>query len=145
MQAQQAEHLSEAAQAYRRAVQIDPSFFNAYYNLALAATASGNLTLALSTYETALVLRPDYRDARYNFALVLKQANYPVDAANELKKVLEGFPNDSRAHLALGNLYAQQLARPELARQHYLKVLETDPQNPQAPAIHYWLTDNKAR
>jgi tetratricopeptide (TPR) repeat protein len=139
--AHQAQRLPEAIASYRRALQLDPSFFDADYNLAMAATQVRNLPLALSTYENALALRPESSDARYNFALVLKQANYLLDAANELEKDLTAYPNESRAHLALGNLYAQQLQQPDKARQHYLKVLEIDPRNPQAAAIRSWLTE----
>ena len=101
-----------------------------------------NLPLALTAYETALALRPDSVDARYNFALVLKQANHPVDAVNELKRIVRSSPNETRAHVALGNLYAQQLRQPAKARQHYLKVLELAPQHPQAGAIGFWLAAN---
>jgi tetratricopeptide (TPR) repeat protein len=81
-------------------------------------------------------------DARYAFALALKKANYPVDAALELEKILAGNPGDARAHLAAGNLYAQQLQQPAKAREHYLKVLEYDPNNKQATLIRYWLVDH---
>jgi tetratricopeptide (TPR) repeat protein len=142
LQAQQRQQLPEAVQAYRQAIQLDPSYYDAYYNLGLVTSASGNLPLSLNSYESALAIRPESVDARYNLALVLKQANYPIDAANELEKLLAINPNDSRAHLALGNLYAQQLGLSGKARQHYLKVLETDPRNPQAPSVRYWLTAN---
>jgi tetratricopeptide (TPR) repeat protein len=142
LQAQQAQRLPEAVQAYRQAIQSDPAYFDAYYNLGLVAATSENLQLSLNAYEIALAIRPESADARYNFALGLKQANYPLDAANELEKLLAINPNDSRAHLALGNLYAQQLSQAVKARQHYQKVLELDPRNPQAPAVRYWLTAN---
>jgi tetratricopeptide (TPR) repeat protein len=140
LQAQQGQRLPEAIQAYSQAIQADPGYFDAYYNLGLVTASSGNLQLSLGAYETALAIRPEALDARYNFALALKQANYPIDAANELERLLTIYPNNSRAHLALGNLYAQQLGQPARARQHYLKMLETDPRNPQAPAVRYWLT-----
>src|SRR5262249_50259941 len=137
VQAQQAHHLSEAVQQYQRAIELDPSFYDAQYNHGLAASQAGNTSLALTAYETALVLRPESVDARYNFALALKQASYQVDAANELERILANSPNEGRAHLALGNLYAQQFNDLTKARQHYLKVLEVEPHNPQADAIRY--------
>jgi Flp pilus assembly protein TadD len=45
-------------------------------------------------------------------------------------------------HLALGNIYAQQLHDPAQARAHYLKVLQLDPRNPQATDIQFWLSAN---
>ena len=142
LQAYKAHRLPEAIKAYRSAIQEDPSLFEAHYNLGLVATEAGNLTLALTSYENALAIRPTSLDARYNFALVLKQANFSADATHELEKVLATYPNETRAHLALGNLYAQQFGQPAKAREQYLKVLESDPQNPQATAIRYWLRDH---
>jgi tetratricopeptide (TPR) repeat protein len=144
VQAQQAQRRSEAAQFYRQATQADPSLFEAHYNLGLVFTEAGNLPAALAAYEDALAVQPQSLDARYNFALVLKQGNYLVDAVIELERVLAIYPNEPRAHLALGNLYAQQFNQPAKARQHYLKVLEVDPRHPQAGAIRYWLTANPA-
>jgi len=143
VRAQQAHRWAEAAQAYRLAVQIDPSLFEAHYNLGLVAAETGNLSLALSAYETALALDPASSDARYNLALVLKRANYLRDAASELEKIVARFPNETRAHLALGNLYAQQMKQPARARQHYLKVLQLEPRHPQASAINFWLAANQ--
>jgi tetratricopeptide (TPR) repeat protein len=142
VQAQQAHRLPEAVQSYRLAAQADPSFFDAYYNLGLAATEAGNLRTALAAYENALAVQPQSLDARYNFALTLKQANYPIDAVNELERVLTIYPNEPRAHLVLGNFYAQQFHQPAKAREHYLKVLEVDPHNPQAGTIRFWLAAN---
>ena len=142
VQAQQAQRLPEAVQSYRLAMQADPSFYDAYYNLGLAATDAGNLPAALGAYEHALAVQPQSLDARYNFALVLKQANYLIDAATELERVVASYPNEARAHLVLGNLYAQQFHQPARARQHYLRVLEVEPHNPQAGTIRYWLAAN---
>jgi tetratricopeptide (TPR) repeat protein len=141
VQAHENRRLDDEVAAYRQAAQFDASFFKAAYNLGLAASDQGNLPLALTAYENALALRPDSMDGRYNFALVLKRANYPLDAATELEKILSTSPNDSRTHLALGNLYAGPLRQPARARPHYLKVLDTDPLNPEAEKIRFWLTD----
>lgn len=142
VRAQRADHLPEAIQDYRRATRLDPADYDAYYNLGLALMAEGNVSQALGAYESALAIRPESPDARYNFALALKKANCLLDAVNELQKLLSIYPNESRTHLALGNIYAQQLRQPARAREHYQKVLETDPHSPQAATIRYWLIDN---
>ncbi len=142
VQFQQGRRLSDALQAYRRAAQLDASFYDAQYNFGLAASESGNSTLALSAYEMALAIQPDSLDARYNFGLVLRQSGYVVDAATQFEKILAQYPDEARAHLALGNLYAQQLRNIPKARQHYQAVLAVAPQSPQAGAIRYWLSDH---
>jgi tetratricopeptide (TPR) repeat protein len=138
-QAQQAGQLSQAIQDYRRATETDPGYFDPYYNLGVVCVRSGDLADALQAYETALSIQPGSFDARFNFALALKQNNYPIDAANELEKLVAKFPNNAYAHYALGSLYAQQLRQPARARLHYEKVLELDPGLPQAGAVHDWL------
>ncbi|HLP76671.1 MAG TPA: tetratricopeptide repeat protein [Candidatus Paceibacterota bacterium] len=140
--AHQAGRLTEAIKFYSEATKLNPAYFDAFYNLGLAATGNGNLSQALSAYETALAIRPDSADARYNFAVVLKQANYMLDSVRELEAILARNSNDARAHVALGNIYAQSLRQPAKAREHYLKALEIDPRHPQAPAIHFWLTSH---
>lgn len=142
LQSQRAGELPDALQSYRHATATDPAYFEAYYNLGIAAAAAGDLPQALSAGEFALSLRPDSTDARLNFAQVLKQVNFFFDAANELANVLKQNPDEPRAHLALGNLYARQFHQPAQAREHYLKVLELDPRNSQAPAIRDWLVAN---
>jgi tetratricopeptide (TPR) repeat protein len=144
-QAQASHELPRAVEAYRKATQLDPLYFEAYYNLGLAAGEVGDLDGALLAYEKALAVQPESVDARYNFALLLKQANYFRDAASELEKLISLSPKEGRAHLALGNLYAQQLKDIPKARLHYLKVLEVDPRNPQGDAIRYWIADHPAR
>jgi tetratricopeptide (TPR) repeat protein len=140
--AQQDGRLSDAIAAYREALKQDPTLFEAEYNIGIALEGTGDAPGALAAYERALVLKPDSPDARYNLALSLKQQNYPIDAANELERILKVNPQETRAHLALANLYAQELANKGKAREHYLRVLEIDPNHPQAGVIQYWLSDN---
>jgi tetratricopeptide (TPR) repeat protein len=140
--AQQAHRLADAINSYRAATEQDPAYFEAFYNLALTTGETGDSQAALAAYESALAIRPDSIEARYNLSLVLKQNNDFARAASELERLLQKYPNDTRSHLALGNLYAQQLHEPAKARQHYLKVLETDPHNAQADKIRFWLTSN---
>ena len=142
-EAEQEQHWTDAMEWYRRAAQFDSSWFEAQYNLGVLANRLQNYPQALAAYETALALQPDSIDARYNFALTLKSAGYVNDAVNELKKILAANPVEARAHLALGNIYAQQLFDPSQARREYLKVLDLDPHNSQATDIRYWLLQNQ--
>ena len=142
LKAQRAGETNVALREFQRAASEDPGYFEAQYNAALFALQIGDLERALAGCETALAIQPDSINARYNFALALKQANYPIDSVSELEKIVEGKPNDARAHLVLGNLYAQQLNEPKKARFHYQKLLELEPRNAQASAIRFWLAAN---
>ena len=131
-----------ALNSYRKAAELDPSWFQAQYNQAVLAYRMGQVSRALAASEMALALQPDSVDARYNFALALKSEDYVTDSVNELKKIVASNPDEARAQLALGNLYAQQLRDPAQARPHYLKWLELDPHNPQTTNIRFWLSAN---
>ena len=139
---EQDEKWSDALQYYAQAAQADPAWFVAQYNTAVLAQRLRIYSQSLTAYEYALAIQPDSLDARYNFALALRAAGYIPDAVNQFKKVLAARPDDARAHLALANIYAKTLHDSALARQHYLKVLELDPQSPQASDIRFWLAAN---
>lgn len=141
-EAERAGKQSQVVQAYRKAAQADPAYFEAQYHLALARYTLRELPAALAGWETALAIRPDSTEARYNFALTLKSAGYALDAAAELEKILMTTPDDVRTHLILGNLCAEQLRDKSRARVHYQRILELDARHPQATAIRYWLVAN---
>jgi len=140
--AQRAGRTDEASAGFAAAVAADPGYFDAQYNAALLAFHAGESARALAGWEVALALQPESITTRYSFALTLKQAGHATDAAQELEKIIEAKPDDARAQLALGNLYAQQLLEPTQARAHYKKFLELDPRSPQAAAVRFWLSAN---
>jgi tetratricopeptide (TPR) repeat protein len=141
-QSEQIQDFATAMDSYRKAAELAPAWFETQYNYAVLAYRQRDFDHSLAASEMALALQPKSADARYTFALALKTAGYAADAVNELKKIVASNPDEARAQLALGNLYAEQMRDPAQARQHYLKWLELDPQNPQATNIRYWLNAN---
>lgn len=141
--AHQERRIAAAIENYRQAVTADPSYFDAQYNLGLAAFQMKDLPLALAANENAVALDPKSPDARYHFAITLRDANYPVDAAEQLRQLLGDSPNEARAHFALANLYAQVLDEAALAQRHYQALLELVPNHPEAPAIRQWLANRR--
>jgi tetratricopeptide (TPR) repeat protein len=141
-QSEQKQDLTAAMNSYRKAAELDQAWFEAQYNYSVLAWRLHDYSRSLAACEMALAIQPDSADARYNFALALKSAGYVPDAVNELKKIVAANPDEARAQLALGNLYAEQMRDPAQARPHYLKWLELDPHNPQATNIRFWLSEN---
>ncbi len=133
---------SDAVAAYQRAIRADGAFFEAYHNLGIVAAQMGDLLKSTAAYETALALDADSASARFNFALALQRGGYLRDAARELERLLAKHPQDAGAHFALANLHSQSFQQPAKARPHYARVLELNPQHPQATAIRFWLRDN---
>jgi Flp pilus assembly protein TadD len=139
---EQDSHLADAAQSYQKAAQLDPAWFEAQYNYSVLAYRLKNFRQSIAACEMALAIQPDSDDARYNFALALKASGYMADAVDELKKIVATNPSESRAHLALGDIYAQQFRDTPDARLHYLKFLDLDPRNPQSTNVRFWLASN---
>lgn len=142
VKAQRSSNPRRAAADYAKAVELDPSYFEAHYNRGLATYDLAEWSDSLRAYEHALAIRPDSTDARYNFALALKAAGYVDDAAQQLSQIIKAQPNESRAHLSLANLYAYRLNQPKLAHAHFTKVLEVNPRHPQAAEIRFWLASH---
>jgi len=130
---------SAAIRLYEEALQLDPSLAEGYQELALAAMQLDDLPRALSAGEMGLLLQPQAVVARLNFALALDRGGFPIDAAVEAERVVAAKADHVAAHLLLGNLNAQKLGRPDLARAHYLRVIELEPTHPQSVAIRRWL------
>ncbi|MGO8765815.1 MAG: tetratricopeptide repeat protein [Limisphaerales bacterium] len=141
-EAQQNHQWAEALDSYGKATRLDSSWFEAQYNCGVLAFDLQDYPRALTADEMALAIQPRSSNARYNFALALKASGYVTDAEIELKKVVAADPDNVRAHLALGNLYAQQYLNPDLARPEYLKVLSLDPHTSSATDIEFWLSAN---
>jgi Tfp pilus assembly protein PilF len=104
----------------------------------------GDLKTALRVGEVAVALDPSSANARYNMAVALQRARYPVDAAEELERVIRLRPDDPNTHLALATLCAGDLADPARARLHYQKVLALTPDHPQSANIRRWLERHAA-
>lgn len=134
--------LADALVLYQHAVELDPSYLAAHHNLALVAMEEGDVQRALLAAECATRIDPSSVPALRVFAAALQRGGYPVDAGEQLDRLLGVVPTDVAAHLSLAGLKAGPLGDPATARIHYERVLALDPRHPQAAAIRVWLSSN---
>jgi len=124
VQAQQRGAIDEALSTYRAAIEADPTFAAAYYNLGILHAANLNRPgPALDYYELALQADPDYSDARFNYAILLQSQGYLADAIRQFERLIEANPRDAGAHLSIGTLYARNRDTATKARVHYRAYL----------------------
>jgi tetratricopeptide (TPR) repeat protein len=142
IRARQAGDAIQSIRDYKDAAAADPTFYDASYGLGLAALNARDYPTALEALHRALALQEDSAEARYAFAWALQKRGYTEDAVHELGKLLARHPNETRAHLLLGSLYAEKLVEPKLAREQFTQTLELDPTNAQAESIRAWLKLN---
>jgi tetratricopeptide (TPR) repeat protein len=142
IEARQAGDMARCIRYYKEAMAADPTFYNAFHGLGLAALEVRDYATALEALHRALALQEDSAECRYAFAWTLQRRGYIEDAVHELGKLLEQHPDDARGHLLLGSIYAEKLKQPKLAREQYMQALALDPNNAQAANVRAWLRSN---
>ena len=134
--------LDEAIVNYQKVLVLDPSFQQAHLNSAIAYQAKDQIKKALTSYELALAINPLSRESRYGFAQSLHRSKFYVDAAREFERLIEVYDTYLPGHLELAIIYAGKLEMPGRATVHYRRVLELNPQHPEAAVIREWLLVN---
>ena len=122
-----------AAEAFRRASQLNPSDLNPLVSAAVAEMRTERFGLDLTQLgkaaellEAALKLDPANARARYFHALVLRSQKRPEEAAAVLAKLAQQYPRDREVARQLGQtLYA--LGRIAEARQAFESIVAVDP------------------
>mgnify|MGYP001288283910 CR=1 FL=1 len=139
------QELDEAIAGYRKVLEENPAHQQAYVNIALAMQVRGKVKESLPIYEKALAINPLSKVTRHGFASALNRSEYYVDAAREFHKLLEVYQDYVPAHLGLAVIYSEHLKVPEQAEGHYRRILELNPQHPEAANIRQWLFNNNQR
>src|ERR1044072_7481200 len=103
----------EAADAFRRALQIEPSLALARINLGIALFNVPDLPAAQKELQAAIALAPSAPQPHYVLGLLAKTQNRPEEAIAAFQKVLSIDKDDVGANVNLGQLYAQQRKYPE--------------------------------
>ena len=116
----------EAAKAFRRALDLDPSLSAAHTNLGNIYYRMGQVADARAHYERALALDPDQPEARYNLANIYDDEGDVEMAIAEYRRVLASCPDFRDAHFNLG-LAFEKLGRTARAKECFERYLEFEP------------------
>lgn len=115
-----------ARSAYRRAVEADPAFADAWCNLGAVEHRLGRRSEAERAWREATRWAPGHVEARLNLAALLEDTGRPVQALHELRAALRAEPLRSESHLHAA-LLCEKLALSVLARRHWRHYLALDP------------------
>jgi len=103
----------EAADAFKRALQLAPDLALARINLGIALFNVPDLPAAQRELQAASTAAPAAPQPAYVLGLIAKTQNRPDEAIAFFQKVLRVDSNDVGANVNLGQLYAQQRKYPE--------------------------------
>ena len=117
---------AEAIAAYRKAVALDPKWFEAQQNLGLTLAKSGDLTTAAATLKIAVTLKPTVggqqalASAWFSLAQVTEE-NSPQESLAAYQKAAELDPANPEAQLGVARM-AERAGNAAAAEQQYLKL-----------------------
>jgi adenylate cyclase len=124
---------ADAANEFERAIELDPTLFDAYYYYGRACFKSGDSDKSLRLFQRAQNVRPEDYEAIYLTSLVLRQLgrNEESRAADQraiksVRKHLELNPDDARAYV-LGAGALARLGESEQARQWCERAMSLAP------------------
>jgi tetratricopeptide (TPR) repeat protein len=117
---------TEARQQFQRALEINPKYTDARFDLASIDAQNGNLEAAASGFRRVLVEKPDHAKARQHLGEVLfllgdrlEDAGRHNEAAQRYREALKYRPDDAELHTSLGMILARmgqfREAQPEFA------------------------------
>ena len=117
---------SKAIQCLLKAAKLMPKEYMAYYNLANAYKAAGNLSTAVETYKKAISINQSH-DACINLANTLTDLRCHTEARNYLQLAISIKPDDANTYYNLGiNLKKSGLLEDSIKA--YQKAIDLNPE-----------------
>lgn len=135
--------MDRAEEAYRRALELDPSLSNALTNLGNIRFRRGFAEEAEELYRKALAVDPSQPEAHYNLGFLYFESGEPELAADSFRQALAHDPAFADAHFNLAMAY-EELGRYIDARPHWETYLQLDPAGPWAEIARRHLQRPKA-
>lgn len=127
----QAGYLDQAAASFELALESNPDYAEAHYNLGTLYMKKRLVDEAGKHLARAVELRPNYPDALNNLGLLAAEGGRAEEAIGYFQKAVRLDPGYSIALLNLGNLYRRQRRFPE-AEQAFQEALQVNPEDAEA-------------
>jgi tetratricopeptide (TPR) repeat protein len=96
--------LEKAISCYRRAIQLQPSYADAYHNLGEVLSVRSELEEAIAAYQQAIELNPNFAASHYSLGKVLANLERREEAIACFRRAIELNPNFARAYQSLGEV-----------------------------------------
>jgi len=124
---------AKAVQSYRKALESDPAFTEAYNNLGLLYQELGEFDKAQEAYQKSAEINPRYEKAYNNLGILFLVRGREDEALEAFQRALTINPNNVESHINLGILYKRR-RQPHQAIESYQRALSVQPLHGEA---HY--------
>jgi tetratricopeptide (TPR) repeat protein len=94
------QNTASAEEAFRRVIEIDPNFAEAYANLGSILANQNKLAEAVTYFETAIRLKPKVPEFYYMLGKVLSAQNKMAEAVESIKKARDLYRNQGKTEAA---------------------------------------------
>lgn len=115
-----------ALDAYRRAIELDPGYADAYCNLGSVLFNQGRREDARLHFERAVELQSFHVEAHLNLGTYWEEAGADERALHHYRSALESDPLFPDVHVSMALVY-EKLGLPRTARAHWRRYLQIDP------------------
>ncbi len=112
---------------FKQAIQKDPRFWEAYYNLGIVYFNSGKLDLALAQFNKVIRALPNFSKPYFGRGLIYYKKGHFEKAINDFQKVVDLNPNDYKAFYYLGQIY-RRLKRYDNAKKALNEAKKINPE-----------------
>ncbi|HEX9723351.1 MAG TPA: tetratricopeptide repeat protein [Vicinamibacteria bacterium] len=120
--------LDAAVAAFGQAIEIDPSYAEAHYNLGLARLRQGDMEGSVQAFRKAVSIRPNNEDAYRHLGIALWKQGQLEEAVTAFRQAIALNPNDGLAHHNLALALRDQGALDE-AIEELRQVIALDPRD----------------
>jgi Flp pilus assembly protein TadD len=116
----------DAIATYHELIRLDPSYAEAYYNLAVALKQKEDFDGATAELQKAIALQPSLPEPYYTLGVILWQQGKLEDAATQFRAAIGARPDYQQAHYILGSVLRQK-GELEAALEELQTALHLDP------------------
>lgn len=100
--------LDGALANYKKVLQYNNKFYQAWYQIAVIEARFGNLDGAIKAYNRALEIAPTFYKGWFALGLSLKKDGKNAEAISAFEKAVEIYPGYGKAYVAMGEVFLDQ-------------------------------------
>ena len=115
-----------AIKYYKNAIEIEPDYAKAHFNLAGVLHDQGELEESVNSYKNSLNYDSTYAEAHNNLANIYRELGELEKSINSYKNALSLNPNYAEAHFSLASTY-EDYGKLNLAIEHLKRALKLNP------------------